>query len=338
MVNRGPQEIVANPNIPGEAPALSVVVTVVEGGAALTRCLDALGAQQGAPALEVIVPFDEAIPEVRRLNARYPFVRFVEMGAITADDNRNAFDEHALYERRRAAGLRVATGRLAALVEDRGAPRTDWAAAMIALHDRRPDGAIGGVVEHGGRGALRWALYICDFGRYQPGVPEGAVEYLSDVNICYKRESLETVRHLWRDIYQESTVNWALRRSGEALYLSHLPVVVEQRAVARLWPVMQERMHWARIFAHVRGREATSRSACVVWAVATAVLPAVLLIRHVRRQLEIGRHLPEFVRALPALLLLLLCWSLGEFLGYLEAALAWRPRHPAADAEHAAGS
>jgi hypothetical protein len=169
-------------------------------------------------------------------------------------------------------------------------------------------------------------------------VAEGAAEYLSDVNICYKRQPLEAVRHLWQDIYQESTVNWALRRSGEALYLSNGPVVIETRAEARLWPVVQERMHWARIFAHVRGREATSRMACVSWALATAALPAVLLIRHVRRQFEIGRHLPEFMRALPALLLLLLCWSFGEFIGYWEASLAWRPRQSAAEAEHVTGS
>jgi hypothetical protein len=48
---------------------------------------------------------------------------------------------------------------------------------------------------------------------------------------------------LWRDSYQESTVNWALRREGWALHLSHAPVVVEERADARLWPAMLERMH-----------------------------------------------------------------------------------------------
>ena len=301
-------------------PLLSVVVTVVEGGAALTRCLDALSAQTARSAMEVVVAFDDAIADVACLESRYPWVRFVRMGpAAGGGGSRNAFADHGLYERRRAAGLCAAHGQLVAILEDRGWPRPDWSTGMIDLHGRMTSGAIGGVVEHGGHGALRWALFFCDFGRYQPGVPGGAVEFLSDVNICYKREALEAVRDLWREIYQESTVNWALRRHGYELHLSQAPVVVEQRAEARLWPIMRERIHWARIFAHVRGREATSRLTCLLWAAATPVLPALLFVRHLRRQLRLRRHLLEFVLAVPATLVLLHCWSLGECIGYLEA-------------------
>jgi hypothetical protein len=309
-------------------PALSAVVTVVEGGSALVSCLESLSAQTGSPDLEIIVPFDDAVPEVARLAERFPHVRFIDNGSITSRSSRNAFDEHALYERRRAAGLRAARGTLAALLEDRGCPRRDWAATVISLHERTPAPAIGGVVEHGGRGALRWALFFSDFGRYQPGVPEGAVEYLSDVNISYKRDALDAVRHLWEESYQESTVNWALRRAGHELRLTHAPVVVETRAQARLLPVMRERMHWARIFAHVRGREAPSRAACLAWAAVTPVLPLVLFVRHLRREIRLRRHLRDFALASPALVLLLHCWGFGEWIGYVEAAM--EKRSPAA--------
>lgn len=303
------------------APDLSVVVTVVEGEPALTRCLDALASQAGAPDLEVLVPYDASLAElIDGLEPRYPAVRFVPMGTIARDQSRNAFDAHGLYERRRAAGLRASTGRFVALLEDRGWPRPDWAEQMIDLHTRLPYGAIGGVVDHGGRGALRWALFYCDFGRYQRSVSEGPAEFLSDVNICYKREALDAVRPLWEKVYQESTVNWALKRAGAGLHLSRAPVVVEQRAEARLWPVMRERLHWARIFAHVRGRETPSVGTCLAWSAATALLPALLFARHLRR--EIGpRGAPlAFLKAAPATLLLLHCWSLGECVGYLEAA------------------
>lgn len=303
---------------------LSVVVTVVEGEPALSRCLDALAAQTIRTRLDVIVPYDETIAGVAPLSARYPWARFVSMGRLASSSALNAFDQHGLYERRRAAGLRAATGGLVAMLEDRGRPQPDWAARMVELHARMPSAAIGGVVGHSGRGALRWALFFCDFGRYQPAMPEGPVEYLSDVNICYKRDALESVRELWQDIYQESTVNWALRRNGHTLHLSPAPVVTEERADAQYWPVMRERMHWARIFAHVRGREAPSRVSCLAWAAATPLLPTLLFVRHVRRQLTLGRYLGEFVRAAPATLLLLHCWSFGECIGYVEAAASRR--------------
>lgn len=243
------------------------------------------------------------------------------MGRITADGPRDAFAEHGLYERRRAAGLGAAAAPLIAMIEDRGWPRPGWAAAMVAVHEREAAAAIGGVVEHGGHGPLRWALFFSDFGRYQSAMPPGPAEYLSDVNICYKREPLESVRPLWQDIYQESTVNWALRRAGHDLRLSPEPEVVETRAEVHLLPVMRERMHWARIFAHVRGRETPSRLRRLAWAVVTPVLPSVLFLRHVRRQLSLGRYRWELVKASPALLLVLHCWAFGECIGYCEAAL-----------------
>ena len=316
-------------------PVLSVVVTVVEGDPALTRCLEALSMQTGAPDMEVIVAYDDAIPEVSELATRFPGVRFLDTGAISQGMCRNAFAEHALYERRRAAGLRAATGRLVGMLEDRGWPRSNWATAVIELHDRTAFAAIGGVVEHGGRGALRWALFFCDFGRYQPRVREGDAEYLTDVNICYKREALEAVRDLWHESYQESTVNWGLRRRGYGLHLSQAPVVVEQRATVRLWHVIQERVHWARSFAHVRGREAGSPLTCVIWATATPILPLLLFVRHLQRQLRTRQHIPEFVRAIPATLTLLHSWSLGECIGYCEAARSLRQPSRPSNSEHA---
>jgi hypothetical protein len=58
----------------------------------------------------------------------------------------------------------------------------------------------------------------------------------------------------------------------------------------------------------------------------------VLLTRHFRRQVAKGHHLREFGLAMPAMLLLLHCWVLGEFLGYLDAART--PRQPASDPGH----
>jgi hypothetical protein len=203
---------------------------------------------------------------------------------------------------------------------------------MIDLHARLRSGAIGGAVEHGGRGALRWALFFCDFGRYQRALPSGTAEYLSDVNICYKREALEAVRDLWQDVYQESTVNWALRRRGYELHLSSAPIVVEERREAALWRIMRERLHWARIFAHVRGREAPSRLNCLLWAAATPVLPTLLFVRHLRRQLTLGRHLAEFAGSALPMLVLLHCWSLGECIGYLESVPMKRQRPTASAA------
>lgn len=306
------------------APVLTVVVTVVEGGAALERCLAALSTQVDAPPMEVIVPFDDTIREVSALTGRFPNCRFVEMGMIAAaGSGANAFAQHERYDCRRSAGLKAAQGRCVAMLEDRGWPRDDWARTMVSLHDRTPNVVIGGAIESGAVGILRWAVYFCDFGRYEPPLESGDAEYVSDVNICYKRAELEAVRPLWEARYQEATVNWGLRREGLRLYLSDQPRVVEERGPVRLWPLLAERVHWGRTFGNVRGRE-SARAVSVGRAVLAPLVPAILLWRHLQKQRAVQRRVWRFARVLPATLLLMLCWSLGEAIGELESVFASR--------------
>ena len=316
-----------------ERPLLSIVMTVVDGEAALVRALDTLRQQAHPPAMEVIVPLDDSIADMAHLSSRFPEVRFVPLGALSPPGvTLDAFSQHAIYDRRRAGGLRAATGTLVAMLEDRGLPRADWARAMVDLHAASPRAAIGGAIANGAPGSLRWALFFCDFGRFQAPLELEDAEYVTDINICYAREAIESVRELWEDRYFESQVNWALRRQGHRLKLSDKAMVVLERGPIGVGAVMRERIAWGRIFGQVRGRETTPLS-CLGWAAVSPIIPWVLFARHFRRQLAKGRHVREFVRAIPAMLLLLHCWVLGEFLGYLDAARMPRGAAAGADAQ-----
>jgi hypothetical protein len=299
-------------------PELSVVVTVVEGGAALRRCLAALKAQEGAANVEVIVPYDDTIPGVAELEARFEGFRFLPVGHIAAAGaGRDAYAEHVRYDCRRAAGLAAARGRLLAMVEDRGWPRPDWARTMIRLHRENPHGAIGGAIESGARSALGHAVFICDFGRYEPPVTAENPDFLSDINICYKREALESVRSLWQGRYQEAQVNWALRDQGAGLLLSAEPRVVQERDSLALGSMLLERIHWGRTYGQVRLRE-SARWKGVLMSAALPLLPPLLFLRHARSQLKKGHSIRELAGLSPALFVLLDAWALGECLGYLE--------------------
>jgi hypothetical protein len=314
-----------------EPPLLSIVMTVVDGEAALVRALEALRQQANPPAMEIIVPLDDTIADMARLASRFPEVRFVPLGALAPPGaTLDAFAQHAIYDRRRAGGLRAATGNLVAMLEDRGLPRAGWARAMVDLHAASPRAAVGGAIANGAPGSLRWALFFCDFGRFQAPLDQDDAEYVTDINICYARDAIESVRDLWEDRYFESQVNWALKGRGHRLQLSDKAVVVLERGPIGVGAVMRERMGWGRIFGQVRGRETTPLG-CAAWAAVSPVIPWVLFARHLRRQLAKGHHVREFVRAIPAMLLLLHCWVLGEFRGYLDAARMPRPTTAGAD-------
>jgi len=177
-------------------PMLSVVVTVVDGGETLARCLAALAAQVDPPELEVLVPMDATVGGIDRLRARFPAVRFLEMGVVaTARPVATEAGRHELYDRRRAAGLAVARGEVVAMLEDRGVPRPDWARAVAHRHAALPHAAIGGAVENAVPRLINRAVWFCDFGRYALPLREGPSTWLSDVNVG-PEQLLDNLRRL----------------------------------------------------------------------------------------------------------------------------------------------
>jgi hypothetical protein len=228
------------------------VVTVVDGGATLEGCLDALAAQRDPPELEVLVPRDPTLPDLSSLVARYgERFRIVEMEPVSTERAPHTHaGQHELYDRRRSRGLAAARGELVAILEDRSRPVPEWAAIADRLHAAAP-AVIGGAIANGIDRMLNWAVYFCDFGRYEPPIAPGPAPWVSDVNVVYKRRALEATRELWAERYHETTVHWALLRAGETLYLSPEPLVHQHRAGLRLGELLRERFHWGRLFAGV---------------------------------------------------------------------------------------
>lgn len=296
---------------------LSVVVTVVDGGRALEECLAALTTQTDAPALEIILPYDDSVPGVEALKVRFPEVVYVPMGRVEPERPiASHAGQHELFDRRRAAGLAVTTGELVGIVEDHGVPRADWARTAARLHAELPHAVIGGAVVNGVDSLLNWAIYFCDFSRYQPPVESGPREWVTDVNVVYKRAAIEATRPLWEGRYHETTVHWELLRRGETLYLSPDMIVEQRRADLQIRSLLRERREWGRLFAYTRARE-ISLPKRLAYLGASPVLPTLLLLRHGRTQLSKRRHFLDYVRAAPVVALLLTSWSVGEAEGYL---------------------
>ena len=297
-------------------------MTIVQGGPTLEACLEALNHQVDAPPLQVIVPYDDSV-DIEPAKTRFEAAQrtdcrfeFVGIGAIeTGRPPGHPAGQHELFDRRRAAGLARATGELVAILEDRGVPRPDWAATAQRLH-ALPHAVIGGVVDNGVDNLLHWAVYFCDFSRYAPPVEAGPREYVTDVNVCYKRSAIERTKDLWTDRYHETTVHWALQRDGETLYLSSELVVDQMRGQLSLTDLLVERYHWGRLFAYTRAKEA-SLPARLSYAAATPLLPGVLLVRHLRSQADKPKNRVRFLKAAPVVAALLTSWCLGEASGYL---------------------
>jgi hypothetical protein len=297
-------------------PILSVIVTIVGGATFLHKCLSRLIPQTEGRNIEVIVPYDSTASEIAELKNVFPQVLFVDMGVAKTDGRPGTQQAaHEIFDRRTAAGLNAARGEILALLQDYGSPDPSWCDRVLEAH-RLPYDVIGGAVEHGGKGPLNWAVYFLDFGRYQLPLPEGPTDYLTDVNVSYKRAALESVRHLWAERYKEVTVNWALASKGAVLWQRPQIVVWQDRGTLSFSDLVVERFSWGRLFGCIRTREISPLTRLLYIALSPGI-PLVLLARMAKKVFSTGRNRGKFMLALPQFAAMTFFWCLGEFAGYL---------------------
>jgi hypothetical protein len=314
------------------APELSVVIGLISGRIEdLSACLRALDRQEDAPRFEILVPYDDPCAAVTRLQQNYPAVRFLHAhGLDSAQARAGASREH--HDTLRTIGLRVACGRYVVLTEDHAVQDPRWCRALVDALEAHPEvAAFGGAVDCQSSRLLNWAVYFCDFGRYQNPVPEGPAHYVSDSNVAYRREALSAVQAAWDSDYRETVVHRALVEKGDQIWLTPKAVVWQARSGLRLGAALRERYVWGRSFAWARVLGAPlSRRA--IYAAFSFVLPFLLTFRLARVAFSRGRSRSMFFACLPLVFLLNVVWAYGEFVGYATgrpaAAASAPPRYP----------
>lgn len=298
---------------------LTIVVTIVSGKEAARRCLKKICPQIDFDESEIIVPFDEWSKDIGELAAEFPEVKFYFIkDAGFCGSAKVSARAHRLYDKRRAVGLGLSRGRIIAMTEDHAIPVENWCERILSAHEKKHT-VIGGAIENAIDKPLNWAWYYLDFGRYGRPIAVAEVEYVSDVNVSYKRETLFQVRDVWNEAYHETSVHWALRERGEKLVLDENIVVYQSRPPLSLSDVLSERIEWGRVFAETRA-EKLSLGRRLIFAAGTLFLPPLLLLRMYRNMRRQKRSIRQMAGALPLGSILLAGWSHGEFLGYLYGA------------------
>jgi hypothetical protein len=299
-------------------PRISVVVTVVDGGETLGRCLRSLTGQFDAPSLEILVPYDDTVDVPADLRREFDMVRFLELDRRPAPaDPANPRFQHQAAQRRRAAGLVASTGELIGMIEDRVAPRAEWAATAVRLHEELPCGGIGGAIVNGCDRLLNWADFFSDYSSYQPPFRAGPRTALSDVNSCYKRTAFCRVKDIWQEQHYEPLVQRALLDAGETLFVSPELVVTHIRRDVKLSVLLRERAAWGRLYGEHRRETRRGRTTALA-AVTAAVVPIVLFARIVKIQIVKRSCVWHFLTASPVVFLLGCAWAYGEASAYVR--------------------
>jgi len=283
--------------------SLSVVVVAICSLSQLTRCLEALLAQDGAPAFETVVAADPQLGDVSGLSAKFPGVRMIQReGCGTPIELA-------------AAGLRECNGERILLTEDSCVAHPAWVRSLF-LTPWQERGAVGGVIEpRTDASPSAWAFCYVDFFRYMRPVTAGASPSLSVCNVAYHRSHLSAISGTWETAFLEPEIHGLLRERFGPLFITPDAEVRVSRNV-RFADAVHERYAFGRLFGASRVASAPL-SRRVFFAVSAPALPILLFTRMLAKALASGETTAMFVRAFPALIALLLAWSWGEWLGYL---------------------
>jgi len=257
-------------------PLLSVIICIVSDVQHLKGCLESLLHQVDPPSMEIIVPYTDHYKNVSDIQFQFPDVRLYHVSSLCSPisvDGKSR--EH--HDELRAIGIGLAKGEVISLLEDHGRADKYWAKNVMEKHGE-PYVAIGGAIENEVNRPLNWAIYFCDFGRYQLPLKEAQSYYISDANISYKREALEKIKELWKDVFHETSVNFALIENGETLWLTPDIVVYQHRENLSLSSAFKERFVWGRSYAGTlaQGMKIIKRLLYIAF---SPVLPFLLITR-----------------------------------------------------------
>ncbi len=125
---------------------------------------------------------------------------------------------------------------------------------------------------------MNWAVYFCDFGKYQNPISAGKTLFASDANISYKHAALLEIENVWRDVYHEGSVNWNLLAKGYNLGISPDIVLFQNRKNLRSPEALQERSIWGRSYATIRVAE-MNFSGRLLHMFISPVIPFVMYVR-----------------------------------------------------------
>jgi len=269
----------------------------------IERALDALVAQEGAPPYDIIVAADPELGERATLRARYPDVSMISRAGCRTPIELAA------------AGIGAAFGSRILLTEDSCVAEPDWVRTLAAtVWEGR--GAVGGLVEPMPHiSPAMWAFCYVDFFRYMRPAAEGTSPSLSVCNVAYHRSHLDAVRPLWENGFLETEIHRELQERFGSLFLAPDAEVRVRRTVT-VRDAIYERYAFGRLFASSRlGHVGTGRR--LYFLLFSPALPVLLMGRMTAKALGSASTFKSFVKALPALLAMVLAWTWGEWLGYV---------------------
>lgn len=283
-------------------PKLSVIIACVNGLPTIGECLAAIVEQKCQFDFEIIVvdrTGDETVDYIRR---SFPLVNLITLG------------EPRGIPEMRAIGMERAAGEFLVITEDHCIAPENWLAEIVKAHDETGGALLGGAVENGSPARLvDWAVFLCEYSSFMPPIVAGETEFVTGNNTSYSRAVIDLADEDTKKNYWEYFLHAELKQKGIKFFAAPSLVVSHKKEFGFFY-FLAQRFHYSRSFAAMRKRK-SSGARQIIYLLYTPVLPVHLTWRIWRSVREKNRNYREFFLSLPLLLIFMVSYALGEFVG-----------------------
>ena len=219
----------------------------------------------------------------------------------------------------RAAGVIQAGAPVVAIGETHSFPHPGWGEALIRAHSQPWAVVVPAFGNANPEGALSWAAFLRDYGRWEEGLPPGEVDFMPPYNTATKREVLLGFGdRLERMLEHGDELAQDLVTGGHRTYFE--PAArIDHANVSRPAAWLKQRFCVGRVLAANRAKR-WSMLRRLLYACGSPLIPAVVLSRLAGPVLLALRNQKLPAGTLPALVLETVASAAGEMLTYVTGA------------------
>jgi len=289
-----------------EKPQLSVIIASYNAERTITACLKSLRNQSTDKSFETIVVDSSTDSTAKIVEERFPEV------------NLYRFSERKFCGDARNFGISVANGEIIAFIDADCRADKDWVGEILRAH-QSPDLAIGGAIANGNPDSyVGWAAYFCEYSQWMPNMHSKPMTDIAGANMSYKRVVFEKYGGFIEGTYCSDTdFHWRLAENGHRLRLV-ASILIYHSSIDNLGRFLRHEFVHGRFFARVRMKsQKFSNLRRLTYAVFSFFIPLRLFLKIGLNNIKNRIYLYHFLKSLSLLILGLISWSLGEYVGYI---------------------
>ena len=285
---------------------VSVIIPSYNSVKTIFGCLTSLEAQVKREIFEIIVVDSSNDGTEALVKQQFASVRLFH------------FDKRMYPGEARNYGVTQSKGSILAFIDADCWVESTWVSQIVEAHRKTNHPVVGGAIANGNPNSyVGWGYYFSGLSQWMPqpcsfertDIPTGCLS-------C-KRWAFERYGpFLEGSLCEDTLFTWKLAdASYQALFVPDIQVF--HTNIEDLGDLMKRKIRHGRTFAQLRVSEkGFSPLMQFIYALGSPILPFLITYRRTRDVLKSKTYQRQFILTFPATFAGILCWSLGEFLGY----------------------